>query len=58
MLPLCESVSSGDGYFLLLDCFLLCPEDVLSGWYIFSLVWTLVALDTGFVASCCGGVAG
>ena len=55
---LLECVSSICDYFLLLDCFLLCSEDVFNGWYICSLVWTLVNLDTGVVMTCCGGVVG
>ena len=55
---LLKSVSSVCDYFLLLDCFLLCPEDVLNDWYKFILVWTLVDLDTGVVMTCCGSVVG
>ena len=50
-------VSSVCDYFLMLDCFLFCPEDVFNGWYKGIRVWTF-DLDAGVVMICCGGVMG
>ena len=42
------SVSSVCDYFLMLDCFLLCPKDVFNGWYKKGIrVWTF-DLDAGW----------